>query len=117
MPGHNALALETNDPQEFLDLFGTLHVNPTLERALRRVGRVTAQHYTWSKIMQRILLPQLRMIAGSSNDTETVPHHQGKKEHKGLDIEPQSPDSPMAAEVNRQAPKGLRARNHAGVKG
>jgi glycosyltransferase involved in cell wall biosynthesis len=42
VPGHNALALETNDPQEFLDLFGMLRLNPPLERALRRAGRVTA---------------------------------------------------------------------------
>src|SRR5882724_12743638 len=48
VPGHNALALETNDPQEFLDVFGMLRLNPTMERALRRAGRVTTQHYTWS---------------------------------------------------------------------
>jgi glycosyltransferase involved in cell wall biosynthesis len=62
-PGHNALALETNDPQEFLDLFGALRLNPTMERALRRAGRITAQRYTWSQIMYRILLPRLHLIA------------------------------------------------------
>jgi glycosyltransferase involved in cell wall biosynthesis len=67
VPGHNALALETNDPQEFLDLFGTLRLNPPMERALRRAGRITAQHFTWSQIMQRILLPRLHLMACASD--------------------------------------------------
>lgn len=78
VPGYNALALETNDPQEFLDLFGALRVHPAVERSLRRAGRVTAQHDTWSKIMQRILLPRLRLMAGRSNETERVPYRHGK---------------------------------------
>jgi glycosyltransferase involved in cell wall biosynthesis len=73
VPGHNALALETNDPQEFLDLFGTLRRNPAIERALRRAGRATAQHYTWFQIMHRILLPRLHLIPCSSNGTKKVP--------------------------------------------
>jgi glycosyltransferase involved in cell wall biosynthesis len=89
IPGHNALALETNDPQEFLDLFGALRVNLSLERSLRRAGRVTAQHYTWSKIMQRMLLPRLQMIAGSTGEAETVSSSQGKTGHKCLHIAPQ----------------------------
>ncbi|HSF34416.1 MAG TPA: glycosyltransferase [Candidatus Tectomicrobia bacterium] len=68
MPGHNALALETDDPEEFLDLFGTLRVNRSLDWALRRAARATAQRYTWSQIMHRILLPRLRLMTGSSND-------------------------------------------------
>jgi glycosyltransferase involved in cell wall biosynthesis len=73
VPGHNALALETNDPQEFLDLFGALHVNPTIERALRRAGRVTAQHYTWSHIINRNLLPRLHLKACSSDRARAMP--------------------------------------------
>jgi glycosyltransferase involved in cell wall biosynthesis len=79
VPGHNALALETNDPQEFLDLFQTLRLNPTMERALRRAGRVTAQHYTWSQIMHRILLPRLHLRACSMNRTKKVPQDRGKR--------------------------------------
>jgi glycosyltransferase involved in cell wall biosynthesis len=78
VPGHNALALETNDPQEFLDLFGTLRLNPAIERALRRAGRAAAQHYTWSKIVHRILLPRLHLIACPSNGTKTVIPERGK---------------------------------------
>ena len=82
VPGHNALVLETNDPQEFLDLFGTLRRNPTMERALRRAGRITAQHYTWSQIMHRILLPRLHLIACFSNRTTPALQNQWKKERK-----------------------------------
>jgi hypothetical protein len=117
MPGHNALALETNDPREFVDLFGLLRLNPTVERALRRAGRATAQHYTWSKIMHRILLPQLCLIVGSSNEAETVRHGRRKAGYKGLHIDPQPPKSTVPAEVNRPTPKGLRPRDRAGVNG
>jgi glycosyltransferase involved in cell wall biosynthesis len=63
VPGRNALVLETTDPQEFLGLFGELRANPCQEYALRRAGRMTAKHYTWLQIMQRILLPRLRFLA------------------------------------------------------
>jgi glycosyltransferase involved in cell wall biosynthesis len=79
VPGHNALALETNDPQEFLDLFDTLRLNPIMDRALRRAGRVTAQHYTWSQIMHRILLPRLHLMTCSPNGTKTVKRETGKR--------------------------------------
>jgi hypothetical protein len=73
VPGHNALVLETNDPQEFLDLFGALHLNPTAERALRQAGRVTARHYTWSHIIGRNLLPRLHPKACSAGAVMPVP--------------------------------------------
>jgi glycosyltransferase involved in cell wall biosynthesis len=79
VPGHNALALETNDPQEFLDLFGMLRLNPTMDRALRRAGRITAQHFTWLQITHRILLPRLHLIASSSTGMKTAPRNRAKK--------------------------------------
>jgi glycosyltransferase involved in cell wall biosynthesis len=82
VPGHNALALETNDPQEFLDLFGVLRRNPTIERALRRAGRVTAQHYTWTQIMYRILLPRLHLMACFPHRLKTAPQSRGKRVSK-----------------------------------
>jgi glycosyltransferase involved in cell wall biosynthesis len=84
VPGHNALALETDDPQEFLDLFGTLRRHPTMERALRRAGRVTAQHYTWSQIMHRNLLPRLHLMACASNKAKMAPHGRGKRQVHAL---------------------------------
>lgn len=62
MPGRNALVLETADPLEFVNLFGELRANPLLERAIRRAGRMTARQYTWLQIMQRHLLPRLRLL-------------------------------------------------------
>jgi glycosyltransferase involved in cell wall biosynthesis len=64
VPGLNALVLETADPQEFIALFGELHANPEQERAVRRAGRATAKRYAWSQIMQQILLPRVRLLAG-----------------------------------------------------
>ena len=48
---------------EFLGLFGELRENPALERAIRRAGRTTAKQYTWLQIIQRHLLPRLRLLA------------------------------------------------------
>ena len=116
MPGHNAMALETNDPQEFLDLFETLRVDPPLERALRRAGRVTAQHYTWSQIMRRILFPRLRLFAVPLNETETAPYSQGKEGHKRLHIEAPLTNVPVPAEADRRTLQGMRRRDPAEVR-
>jgi ribosome-associated translation inhibitor RaiA len=85
MPGYNALVLETNAPQEFLDLFGALRANPSLERAVRRAGRATAQHFTWSQIMRRILLPRLGLMADASREIE--PSTRGQRGRMRLHIE------------------------------
>jgi len=70
MPGRNALVLETSDPLEFVNLFGELRANPALDRAIRRAGRSTARQYTWLQIMQRHLLPRLRLLtAGATPST------------------------------------------------
>jgi glycosyltransferase involved in cell wall biosynthesis len=62
VPGRNALVLETSDPREFLGLFAELRADPALERAIRQAGRTTARQYTWRQIMQRHLLPRLRLL-------------------------------------------------------
>jgi glycosyltransferase involved in cell wall biosynthesis len=80
VPGHNALALETDDPQEFLDLFGTLRRHPIMERALRRAGRVTAQHYTWSQIMHRNLLPRLHLTIYASTEAKRARHERRRNQ-------------------------------------
>jgi hypothetical protein len=59
VPGRNALVLETNDPQEFLRLFGAIHTQARWERALRRTARSMARHYAWPQIIRRLLLPRL----------------------------------------------------------
>jgi ribosome-associated translation inhibitor RaiA len=94
VPGHNALAIETDDPQEFLGLFGSLRVNPSKERALRRAGRATAEHFTWPEVIRRTLLPRLRLIAGASHETTVVQNNQGKKGRMRLHIEGQHTNIP-----------------------
>ena len=66
VPGQNALVLETTDPQEWIGLLRELHLHPAQERAIRRAGRVTAQHDLWPQILSGLLLPRLRLLAGLS---------------------------------------------------
>jgi glycosyltransferase involved in cell wall biosynthesis len=63
VPGRNALVLETDDPQEFLGLFGVLRANSSQERAIRQAGLVTAQDYQWTEILGRVLLPRIHGLA------------------------------------------------------
>lgn len=57
VPGQNALVLETNDPQEFVQLFERM--NPLDEHSLRLAGRHTAQQYAWDRVVDRALLPRV----------------------------------------------------------
>lgn len=61
VPGHNALVMQTADPQEFVALFEQLHASPYEERAMREAGRDTARQYEWSAVVRRALLPRVRM--------------------------------------------------------
>jgi len=66
VPGRNALVLETNDPQEFLRLFGAIHTQARWERALRRTARSMARHYAWPQIIRHLLLPRLDSFAATA---------------------------------------------------
>ncbi len=57
VPGQNALVLETNDPQEFVQLFERM--DPADEHALRLAGRSTAHQYAWDRVVDRALLPRV----------------------------------------------------------
>jgi hypothetical protein len=61
MPGRNALVLETNDPWEFVSLFGDLRANPARERSLRQNGQRTARDYAWPQIIRQVLLPRIQL--------------------------------------------------------
>jgi len=67
VPGYNALVLETDDPEEFIHLYGELRAHPSQDRALRRAGCLTAKHFEWPGIIRRILLPRLQLIAKRSH--------------------------------------------------
>jgi glycosyltransferase involved in cell wall biosynthesis len=71
VPGQNALVLETNDPWEFVGLFGALRANPSQERALRRSGQLTARRYAWPQIIHWLLLPRLQLLAGPASAHHT----------------------------------------------
>jgi glycosyltransferase involved in cell wall biosynthesis len=62
VPGHNALVLQTGDPEEFVGLYGLLRGSDTMLRAMRRAGRSTARQYAWPSVIQRNLLPRLHKV-------------------------------------------------------
>jgi len=62
LPGRNALVMQTDDPREFVGLFRRLRAHPDEERALRRAGRETAQHFAWPEVIRRNFLPRLPLF-------------------------------------------------------
>jgi hypothetical protein len=70
IPNRNALAMQTNNPQEFVSLFDRLRRTPHGEMALRRAGQRTARHYAWPEIINRNLFPHLELIAGNASTNE-----------------------------------------------
>jgi glycosyltransferase involved in cell wall biosynthesis len=61
VPGHNALVVQTDDPDEFVALFRRLRAAPEDERAIRSAGRETARQYAWPGVIRRTLLPRAEM--------------------------------------------------------
>jgi glycosyltransferase involved in cell wall biosynthesis len=61
VPGQNALVLETQDPNEFLSLFGRLRSRPRDAAALRRRGQWMAKRFAWPEVIQRVLLPRVEL--------------------------------------------------------
>lgn len=59
VPGHNALVLQTGDPDEFLNLYTPLRQNAQDRDALTSAGRSTAAHYSWPSVIKHNLLPRL----------------------------------------------------------
>jgi hypothetical protein len=61
VPGHNALVVQTDDPDEFVALFRRLREEPEDEQAIRSAGRETARRYAWPGVIRRTLLPRAEM--------------------------------------------------------
>lgn len=57
--GHNALVLQTGDPEEFLQQYAPLRANQDEALALRSAGEATARRYQWLDILHQRLLPRL----------------------------------------------------------
>ena len=62
IPGYNTLVVETEDPWEFMSLYGALKNKRGREQTLRHAARRTAHQYAWPKIIQRVLLPKLAAL-------------------------------------------------------
>jgi hypothetical protein len=106
-PGYNVLVLETTDPQEFLHLFAAVRANPPYERALRRAGRLTAQHYAWPQIIQHLLLPRLRAPALASQADTGRADATGRWRHE-LTGEEMDGESVAPAALPASSPVALR---------
>jgi glycosyltransferase involved in cell wall biosynthesis len=65
LAGQNALVLETGEPEEFLRMFARLRNAPERARAIRHAGRATAKRFSWSEIVERVLLPRLALATGA----------------------------------------------------
>jgi len=57
-PGWNSLALQTEDPQEFLAVFHPLQ-DPERSEEIRRRAREAAAWYRWDAVLERQLLPHV----------------------------------------------------------
>jgi glycosyltransferase involved in cell wall biosynthesis len=73
IPGNNALALETNDPNELVSLLSGLRRRPDWGRAMRGAARRAAEMYRYSSIVERVLLPRLSWLAGSADRAAPQP--------------------------------------------
>ena len=71
LPGQNAVVLETGDPGEFLSWLQRLRAHPAEGRSIRRAGRATARLFAWSEVVQRVLLPRVRLLMDI--DTKSKP--------------------------------------------
>jgi glycosyltransferase involved in cell wall biosynthesis len=61
VPGQNALVLQTDDPEEFVELFRPLLENPDQLTAMRRAGRRTAREFAWPEVIRSNLLPRVNL--------------------------------------------------------
>ncbi len=75
VPGRNALVLQTDDPYEFVGLYGHLQDDPTQVSAMRRAGRATARAFSWEQVVRHNLLPRLALVRtnGSSGQQSSLP--------------------------------------------
>ena len=92
VPGRNALVLETGDPNEFLSMFSRLRGDPREAQALRRAGQRTAKQFAWPEIVQRVLLPRVELIYGTSASTNgerrSVIQTQPQKKPRDIGLHP-----------------------------
>jgi glycosyltransferase involved in cell wall biosynthesis len=66
VPGRNAVVLETGDPGELVGWLDRLRERPEEGRSIRRAGRDTARLFAWEEVVERVLLPRVELVMGSS---------------------------------------------------
>jgi glycosyltransferase involved in cell wall biosynthesis len=72
VPGQNAVVLETGDPRELLNWLQRLRTRPEEGRSIRSAGRRTARLFAWPEVVQRVLLPRVRLLMGMETKSGRV---------------------------------------------
>jgi glycosyltransferase involved in cell wall biosynthesis len=70
-PGHDSVAIETDDPNELADKLAYLKDAPEEARLLRQAARRGARRYTWPAVIARRLLPVLGLARGGPRHSST----------------------------------------------
>ena len=86
-PGHDAIALQTDDPREIVHRLLYLLGSRQETTGIRQAARRTARRYTWRAVIQRVLLPCLRemgvsFLAEPVVET-TTPARRGRRSRPG----------------------------------
>ena len=61
-PGHDAIALQTNDPKEIVSHLSYLSRSKDAEQRMRQEARRSAARYTWPAVIRRVLFPFLTRL-------------------------------------------------------
>ena len=99
LPGRNSLVLHTDDPREFIALYGRLRENPGEVAAMRRAGRMTARQFAWPEVVRRNLLPWLEMatVGNAASRRPSAVGAAGETSAAPLPAQPQRPATSRGA--------------------
>ncbi|MBN1655920.1 MAG: glycosyltransferase family 4 protein [Deltaproteobacteria bacterium] len=63
--GRNTLVLPSGTPEQFVELYRQVVIQPEKISAIRRAGRVTAEQYAWPKVIRRDFIPRINFAIPS----------------------------------------------------
>jgi glycosyltransferase involved in cell wall biosynthesis len=72
-PGHDAMSIETTDPEEIVEKILQVHVATDEALALRRAARQAARRYVWPTVLGRQLLPLVKHAAAVGGRPRGLP--------------------------------------------
>jgi glycosyltransferase involved in cell wall biosynthesis len=72
-PGHDAISLQSNDPNEIVHHIIQLYQCREAGFRMRQAARLSAERYTWPAVIHRALLPVLEQLGAYFGDRESIP--------------------------------------------